>query len=185
MSILPRLRMLFARRPWLYWLIVGMCAIAVWLSVASAQAELTQKREAWGSTRDVWVATGPIAAGEVVRATVDEYPSAMVPPSAVPSLPANAVAARSIAAGEVIVAVDVAVTGLVPAEWMVFAVPLDGAPALIRGNQVTVFGSGQQWCEGMAASITESNVEIAVPQDCASSVSAQLALGAVTLARHP
>lgn len=185
MSILPRLRMLLARRPWLYWLIVGMCAIAVWLSVSSAQAQVTQERDSWGTTRDVWVASGPIAAGEVVDAAVAEYPSAMVPPSAVSSLAAGAVAARSIADGEVVVATDVAFAGLVPAEWIVFAVPLDGAPWLVVGDEVSVFGSGQFWCEGMAAEIGDATVEIAVPQDCASSVSAQLSLGAVTLARHP
>lgn len=185
MSILPRLRMLLARRPWLYWLIVGMCAIAVWLSVSSAQAQVTQERDSWGTTRKVWVASGPVVAGEVLRATVAEYPTAMVSPSAVSSLAAGALAARSIADGEVVVAADVAVEGLVPSEWVVFAVPLDGAPSLIVGDEVSVFGSGQLWCGGMAAAFSESTVEIAVPADCAASLSAQLALGAVTLARHP
>lgn len=185
MSILPRLRMLFARRPWLYWLMVGFCAVAVWLSVASAQAQVTQEREKWGTTREVWVSTGPIAAGELMRVAVAAYPTAMVPPSAVSSLLAHAVAARSIAEGEVVVAADIAVEGLVPAEWVVFAVPLDGAPSLSDGDVVSVFGSGLLWCQGMATAISESDVEIAVPQDCAGAVSAQLALGAVTLARHP
>lgn len=185
MSLLPRLRMAFARRPWLYWLIVGSCAAAVWLSVASAQAQLSKARDAWGTTRQVWVASGPVAAGDAVHAAAVDYPTAMIPPSAVSSLPGDAVAARSIAAGELVVAVDLAVEGLVPADWVVFAVPLDGAPALIVGDAVTVFGSGQMWCEGVAAAITEAAVEVAVPTDCAASMSAQLALGAITLARQP
>ena len=185
MSLLPRLRMAFARRPWLYWLVVGSCAVAVWLSVTSAQAQVTRERDAWGSPREVWVARGPVAAGEVVRAASAEYPSAMVPPSAVSSLPTGAVAARSIAEGEVVVAADLAVEGLVPADRIVFAVPLDGAPTLVAGDAVTVFGSGQMWCEGMAVGTGQVAVEIAVPQDCAAPMSAQLALGAVTLARHP
>ncbi len=185
MSLLPRLRMAFARRPWLYWLIVGSCAVAVWLSVTSTQAEVTQERDAWGTTRKVWVADTPVAAGEVVRVTAFKYPIAMVPPSAVSTLTADAVAARSIAAGEVVVAADLAADGLVPADWVVFAVPLDGSPALIVGDTVTVFGSGQLWCQGTAAAISEVAVEVAVPGDCAASMSAQIALGAVTLARHP
>lgn len=185
MSILPRLRMLFARRPWLYWLIVALCAVMVWLSVASTQAEVTQERNSWGTTREVWVASGPAAVGEVVRATVAEHPMSMVPPSAVSSLPDGAIAARSIAEGEVVVAADVAVEGFVPAEWVVFAVPLDGAPSLTVGDEVSVFGSGELWCEGLAAARGESTVEVAVPLACAGSMSAQLALGAVTLARHP
>ncbi len=185
MSVFPRLRLLFARRPWLYWLIVGMCAMAVWLSVASAQAQVARERDSWGTTRTVLVASGPVAAGGVVLAVAADYPIAMVPASAMSSLPDDALAARAIAAGEVVVAGDVAVDGLIPADWVVFAVPADGAPTLIASDVVTVFGSGQAWCEGMAATVSESAVEIAVPEDCAAAVSAQLALGAITLARHP
>lgn len=185
MFILPRLRLLFARRPWLYWLIVVTCAVAVWLSVAGAQAQVIRERDSWGATLRVWVTNGPVAAGDVVYAKTADYPTAMLPPSAVSSIPADAVAARSIAAGEVVVAADLAVDGLVPADWVVFAVPADGAPTLIASDAVTVFGSGQMWCEGVAAAISEATVEIAVPTDCAASMSAQLALGAITLARHP
>lgn len=185
MSILPRLRMLFARRPWLYWLIVAACAATVWLSVARAQAQLTRERDSWGTTRTVWVARGAAAAGELVAATAADYPVAMVPPSAVTSLPKDAVAARSIAIGEVVVAADVAVDGLTPSGWVVFAVPIDGSPTLLTGDKVSVFGSGQLWCAGVTAALNETSVEVAVPADCASPMSAQLALGAVTLARNP
>jgi len=89
-----------------------------------------------------------------------------------------------------VVVADIAVDGLVPADWVVFAVLADGAPALIAGDVVTVFGSGQAWCDGLAATVNnvpvnEVTVEVAVPTDCAASMSAQLALGAITLARHP
>ena len=184
MSILPRLRLLFARRPWLYWFIVGTCAVGVWLSVASAQARLDHARESWGTTRTVWVVSEPIAAGDVVHATTDDYPTAMVAPSAVSSLPAHPVAARSIAVGEVVVAADLAIDGIVPADWVVFAIPAEGAPTLIIGDAVTVFGSGHAWCDGVATTVDETTIELAVPNDCAASMSAQLELGTVTLARH-
>lgn len=184
MSILPRIRMLFARRPWLYWLLVGMCVVAVWLSVSSAQAQVTRERDAWGSTREVWVVSGPVAAGAVIHAAAADYPTAMVPPSAVTSLHDEAIAARAIADGEVVVTADVAVAGLVPADWLAFAVPAAGTPDLIVGDEVAVFGSGQLWCEGVTVLIGDDTVEVAVPDDCAASVSAQLAMGAVTLARQ-
>jgi len=184
MFILPRLRLLFARRPWLYWLLVGTCAVGVWLSVAGAQARLDHERDSWGATRTVWVVSESVAVGEVVRATISEFPTAMVPPSALSSLPANAVAARTIAAGEMLVAADVAVDGIAPADWIVFAVSAQGAPSLTIGDDVTVFGSGQAWCDGVATMVGEITIELAVPIDCAASVSAQLALGSVTLARH-
>ena len=185
MSLLPRLRMLLARRPWLYWLVVGICALAVWLSVASAQAAVTKERAAWGTTRAVWVASGTIAAGDALHAAVLEYPSAMVPAGALSSLPPGALAARSVADGEVLVAEDLAVDGLVPPGWVVFAVPLDGAPSMRLGDALTVFGSGQAWCDGIAAATNDTAIDVAVPDDCAGAVSAQLALGAVTLARRP
>jgi len=177
--------MLFARRPWLYWLIVGACGIAVWSSVAGAQAQVTRRRDSWGETRTVWVVSGPLVAGDTVRAAEDDYPIAMVPASAVSSLSADAVAARSIADGEIVVEADVAVDGLFPADWVVFAVPADGAPGLTTGDVVSVFGSGHAWCDGRAAVVSEVVLEVAVPADCAASMSAQLALGAITLARHP
>ncbi len=185
MSIVPRLRLLFARRPWLYWLLVWMCAAVVWFSVAGALADVTRERDSWGATRTVWVASGPVAAGELVGATASDYPLAMVPPSAVTSVPADVVAARSIGAGEVVVSADLAADGLIPADWVVFAVPADGSPTLLIGNEVSLFGSGQLWCDGLVATVSEAAVETAVPSDCAASISAQLALGAVTLARHP
>ncbi len=185
MSILPRLRLLLARRPWLYWLIVSACAIAVWLSVSSAQAQVERQRDSWGTTRTVWVASGQVAAGESVAATTFDYPLAMVPSSAVSSLSPNAVAARSIAAGDIVVALDVAIEGLIPADWLVFAVPSDGTPLLLVGDAVTVFGSGRAWCDGVTATVSESTVEVAVPTTCAAATSAQLAIGAITLARHP
>ena len=185
MSVLPWLRMLFARRPWLYWLIVGMCAVAVWSSVARAQAQVTRERDSWGTTRRVWVVNGPIAAGDRLQATAKNYPIAMVPPSAMSSLPAGAVAARTLAAGEVVVTADIADHGTVPADWVVFAIPADGTPTLIAGDAVTVLGSGQVWCDGTAAKVSELTVEVAVPIECAAAMSAQVALDAIILARRP
>jgi hypothetical protein len=67
----------------------------------------------------------------------------------------------------------------------VFAVPSGSAPELVGGDAVLVFGSGQQWCQGMVAGIAQEHIDIGVPPDCAAPLSAQLALGAVTLARVP
>ena len=101
----------------------------------------------------------------------------MLPASAVVALPDNALAARLISTGEVVVAADVAGGGPIPAGWVVFAVPAGGAPSLVPGDAVLVFGSGRQWCEGIVAATTDEQIDLGVPPDCASPLSAQLAVG--------
>lgn len=190
MSLLPRVRLVLARRPWLYWSCVAVCAAVVWFAVAAAQARVVAARDAWGVTRTVWVASAKVAVGEPLRASAQEYPVAVVPAGALTSLPSDAVAVRSIGAGEVLVADDLAGESLTPAGWVVFAVPADSAPALALLDRVAVFGSGQRWCDGVVVAVRTIDIatvavaaEVAVPSECAADVSAQLALGAVTLAR--
>lgn len=194
MSLLPRLRLVLARRPWLYWLCVAVCAAVVWFSITAAQARVTAARDSWGATRTVWVAAGEVGAGAAVVADARQYPLAVVPAGALTSLPADAVAARSIGTGEVVVADDLAGESLTPDGWVVFAVPADSAPTLVVLDRVVVFGSGRQWCDGVVVAarsaadpgaVDRAGVEVAVPPDCAADVSAQLALGATTLARRP
>ena len=191
MRLLPRLRLLLARRPWLYWLVVGLCAAVVWLSVSAAADSVEAERARWGTTQRVWVTAAPVAAGAPVSSVAREYPQAMVPVAAVTAEPTG-VAAHALAAGEVVVAGDVASDddGLAPADWLVFAVPAEGGPSLIAADTVAIFGSGQWWCDGVVAAASDDavdgrSVEVAVPPDCAPSLSAQLALHAVTLARQP
>lgn len=185
MSLFPRLRLALAMRPWLYWLLVCVCAAAVWLGVASAQQRVAAARAEWGATRRVWVIDHDVAAGEQLRATPVDYPQAVLPASAAVSLPDNALASRPISAGEVLVAADVAGDGPIPTGWAVFAVPAGGAPVLAIGDAVALFGSGRQWCEGIVAATTDEQIDVGVPADCAAPLSAQLASGAVELARVP
>ena len=183
MRLLPRLRLLLARRPWLYWSAVGVCAAAVWASMSAAAAGVERERAAWGATQRVWVTDAALGAGEPISASAREYPTAMVPAAAVDMLPSG-VAAHPLSAGEVVVASDVAgARGLLPFGWLVFAVPIDGSPTLGTGDAVAVFGSGQRWCDGVTVAVGDRSVEVGVAPDCAAAISAQLALGAVTLAR--
>lgn len=191
MRLFPRLRLLLARRPWLYWLVVGLCAAVVWLSVSATADGVENERARWGTTQRVWVTAAPVAAGSPVAAVARDYPQAMVPAAALTAEPVG-VAAHALAAGEVVVEGDVASedSGLAPTDWLVFAVPGEGGPSLVAGDAVAIFGSGQWWCDGVVVGVSESAVdgsvvEVAVPPDCAPSVSAQLALAAVTLARAP
>ena len=99
MRLLPRLRLLLARRPWLYWLVVGLCASVVWLSVSAAAEGVEAERARWGTTQRVWVTSAPVAAGSSVVAVARDYPQAMVPSAALTEEPVG-VATHALAAGD-------------------------------------------------------------------------------------
>ncbi len=184
MLLLPRLRLALARRPWLYWLFVAACAAVVWSTMASAQSRLDEQRRQWGETRRVWVAAVDIAPGDQVRSTARDYPVAMVTSSAIDDEPVGAIATASIAAGEVLVAADIAATTdrVLPPDWVVFALAGDNTPDLHPGSPVVVFGSGQRLCDGLVVAVNDELVEVGVPPECANAVSVQIAAQSVVLA---
>ncbi|HNJ96853.1 MAG TPA: hypothetical protein PLV13_01910 [Ilumatobacteraceae bacterium] len=183
MSVLPRVRLQLARRPWIYWLVVGLCSLLAWSSVLGAQADARRAQRAWGSSQTVYVADRALAPGDPVRATTRQYPVTMVPSSAIATLEPDALAARAVSPGEVLVATDVAADRLLPAGWVVFAVATDVAPQLLAGDTVVVYGQGVRWCEGVVGAVADGVVEVAVPPDDAEAVSALVAVGDVVLAR--
>ena len=183
MSVLPRVRLMLARKPWLYWLMVGVCAAAVWLGFSAAEARTEAARNAWGKTRRVLVADHYVATGQPMTATARDYPEAMLPAGALSSLPIGAIAANEVSAGEVVVTHDILFVQALPAGSVVLALSATDAPELVMGDDVSIFGSGQRWCDGVVAAATSDRLEVAVPADCAAAVSAQLSAGAVRLAR--
>ena len=127
MSIAARLRLVLARSPWLYWAIVAALAGAAGLFVMRAADGVDAARESWGETRRcsspaTTRARRPLDGGGAASA---QLPSPMVPPTPSPTAP-GAVARQHIAAGEVIVAHDVAPDAapqsLIPDGWLAVAV---------------------------------------------------------------
>lgn len=184
MLLLSRLRLALARRPYLYWLFVITCVAIVWSLLASSQAKLEDERKRWGETQRVWIAAEDFAPGDVIRSVARDYPSAMVPATAIDDAPVGVVAIAPIAAGEVLVDSDVDATtdDFLEADWVVFAFERDRVPALHIGSGVVVFGSGQRWCEGIVVALGDEEIEVGVPPTCADAVSAQIAAGGVVLA---
>jgi hypothetical protein len=185
MSLLPRLRLAFARRPWLHWLVIAICALVVWAQLAAAQAGATRARAKWGSSRTVWVAAGDAAPGESFIAGARQYPLAMVPVAALATPPVQPVAARHIVAGAVLVVDDLVGATSIPDGWVVLGVPATGVPSLITGQGVAIFAAGRRVCDGVTSSGGTELVEVGVPPDCAGPLSARLLEGSVVLARLP
>ncbi len=189
MWLLARLRLLLARRPWLYWLAVGLCAGSAWIAIHGAQARVEAELTSWGETITVWVAEGSTEAGASIRAAPHEYPAAVVPPSAITEAPTG-VARRSIAGGEIVVEGDLAGDADPPTGWVVLAVAADLAPVLVPGDSVAVMGNGQRLCDGVVTAVetgeqSGGGIEIAVPADCAGTTTTHLTASTVVLARLP
>lgn len=183
MFLLPRLRLLLARRPWLYWLCAASCTAIAVGGVAAARGAADEERRAWGDTREVWVTTADVAAGAALAPERRSYPVAMVPPDAVTSWPGPAVAAHPLATGEVVVAGDLAGDGAIPSGWAAFLVPAASDTGWVVGTRTALFGTGSHLCDGVITAATADTVEVAVPASCAAQVSMFVAGGELVLAR--
>jgi len=150
MSVLARLRQRLARSPWIYWAVVAALAVVAAATVSRATSGIADARDAWGRPRRVVIATIDLAAGDPLAGAVRvaSVPEPLVPPSALDAdAPVDGAVARSpIAAGEMVVAVDVAAPGgpqaLTPAGWL--AVPVaERVPSGARvGDRVEVASGG-------------------------------------------
>ena len=174
MRLFPRLRLLLARRPWMYWSAVGVLAIFIGASAASALAGVDTQRRSWGQTAQVVVANAPItpgiALGPLVRTTA--MPLAMVPASALDALPPSAIAVQRIAAGEIVVAGDIAVTtgpaALLPVGWLAITVETSVTGLFQLGDHLVVFAFGQVVADSaVVVSVGENLVMIGVASDVA------------------
>lgn len=185
MWMLPRLRLAFARRPWSYWLIVAFAATVTWWRIAALHDDAQRARDSWGVATTVWVVSADVDGGEPVRAERRDLPTALVPDVAVRDLADDAVAARDLVTGEVVVPADVVGDHTTPEGWVVVSVAAR-APQLATGDAITVFEGGRMLCDGTASGggATDGAVEIAVPAACAATLSATGFDGEVVIGRR-
>ncbi len=107
MHVAARVRLVLARRPWIYWAVVATLAA---LAAATVHAEMTSiatERDRWGSTQTVLVATSQMEPGDAVTGELVARPLAAVPSGALTEMPDSALVRQRIAAGEAITALDV------------------------------------------------------------------------------
>jgi hypothetical protein len=183
MQFLPRVRLIVARHPWIYWLAIVVLAGAVGLGAVQAMAAIDAERRSWGQQTTVWVATDDIAPGEPIHAESRRVPRAVVPSSATTKPSANTIARQRIGRGEMITSVDVSVSGsagLIPDGWVALAVPATVEHFAV-GDRVSVYSGDQFVAGGTVIDTGETELMIAVAADAAPAVAMGVQADAITI----
>lgn len=183
MHQLAWVRLMVARHPWTYWLVIAVLAGAVGLNAARAVAGVDAARRSWGQQQSVWTATVAIEPGQPLTAERRAFPRAVVPVAAVRNVPRGAVARQHLSAGEIVTDADVAASGtaaLVPQGWVAFGVPVSVDHFAI-GDHVDVYSADQRVATGLVVDVGESEVMIAIASGSAPAMSTALLANAVTL----
>ena len=173
MNPVARARHVLARRPWLYWSAVLVLAAGAGWAVAAAAAGVDDARRAWGTTPrrarrhrrhrarrrpgDPHRGAGPTRPGGPPRP-----PSTRCPP--------GAIARQHVAAGEALVAVDVAPTSgpqaLIPAGSVAVAVAEAVPSGAAVGDRVVAASGGVVLAaDAVVVGLTADAVLVAVPVD--------------------
>ena len=108
MHVAARARLVLARRPWLYWLIVAVLAAVIALVVRERVVDLDDARRSWGDTRRVLVAAAPLEPGEPIVVLTLDVPVALLPVGALEDLPDGASLRQRVSDGEVLTELDIA-----------------------------------------------------------------------------
>ena len=183
MHQLAWVRLMVARHPWTYWLVVAVLAGAVGLSAARAVEGVDAARRSWGEQQPVWTATVAIEPGQPITAERRDFPSAVVPSIAVRDMPSGAVVRQHLAAGEIVTDADVAADGaaaLVPDGWVAFAVPASVEHFAVA-DHLEVYAADQRVAAGLMIDVGESEVMVAIPATAAPAMASGLLANAVTL----
>ena len=185
--MLARIRLVLARHPWAYWLVVSVVAAMVAVSVSRAMAGVEAARRSWGDQEAVWVASAAIEPGQPIRAEHRQVPLALAPESAITAVAPDAVAHQHIARGAIITEVDVAApgpTGLIPDGWLAFAIPAASAH-FAAGDRLRVYAGDQFVAAGLVIDRGEADVMVAIPVDAGPAMAAAILANNVTIALTP
>ena len=107
MHVAANARLVLARRPWIYWVVVATFAAAAAFFVRSELASIASARDTWGATRSVLVARHQLEPGDPIDADRVSLPWAALPDDALTDEPDAAVVRQRVAAGEVLTRLDV------------------------------------------------------------------------------
>jgi Flp pilus assembly protein CpaB len=138
-----------ARRPLVYWSLVGLLAAVTAGVVVDRSAAADAARRRWGEARSVLVATHDLSPGSELGpddARVERWPVALVPRDALSAVGTGAIVAAPMAAGEPLVRRRLGrvgtgpVAGLLPEGTRGVSVPAEAPPPVRPGDRVDVVG---------------------------------------------
>jgi hypothetical protein len=147
MHVAARTRLVLARRPWIYWVVVGTFAALAAGIVHGQLSSIAETRSSWGTTRDVLVADQPLEPGDPIEAEVVSLPLSAIPRDALsPDAADGAFVRQRVADGEVLTRLDVTSrTGpaaLADPGQIVVALSDPLARDLVTGLQVQITADG-------------------------------------------
>lgn len=110
MHVVANARMFLARRPWVYWVVVAALTALVIVVVRDRLTAIDARRESWGATQGVLVADHDLAPGDPIDVSRVDVPLAVLPAGAITDLPPDARLRQRVAAGEILVGIDITAT---------------------------------------------------------------------------
>lgn len=173
-----------ARHPWITRVLIATLAGCGGLISLSHERALDARQREWGHSTMVWVARRSVQTGEPIIADLQPRPTAMIPATAVRSLPSGTVAQRSITANEIVLDNDVVAAG-VAAVLLPDTVAIDTVRGRFSGsvgNRVVLFAQGTQLGEGDVIAVNGDIVTVAVAVDVAAVVALAANDGSLVLA---
>ena len=174
---LAHVRSFIARHRATYWAAVACLALTVALVLVAQSRRLTDARDEWGTSVDVWVAVADTAPGALLQVDRQSMPAAMVPGAAVTGArPDGAVARQHVSAGEVVVDTDVGAGRLpllVPGSRAVAVAADDTTVPLEIGDRVDIVAGGVVLsADAVVVDLGTGVAVIGVPADDAPAVAA-------------
>lgn len=173
MRPLRRFRLFVARRPLVYWLLVGLLASMTAGLIVQRIGALDAARRSWGDTTTVVVARRPLVAGHRLEpgdTTTDRWPIALLPDDAVSTVALGTVVAAPVAPGEPLVRRRLGrgdagpVAGRLPAGTRGVAIPLGDAVVPVQpGDRVDVVAAGST--PGAAGAIVAAGAPVITASD--------------------
>jgi Flp pilus assembly protein CpaB len=188
--LVSQLRLAAARHRFVVRVVQVAGVVAVGLALWRASSSVDTERRQWGDTTTVLVALRTLAPGDTITAAdvrPDQWPVALAPPGAVPSLDEVAQVRQRVGPGEVLTAHDlsprVGPAGLLPKGSRAVAIPVgdDLRAALAVGDVVEVVVAGSAVGSGPVVAIGLTTAIVGLPAAAAAGVADGVLLGTVTV----
>jgi len=171
-------------------LAVALIAASIALVVRDQLGAIDDARNSWGRTRRVVVADVALEPGGVVEVTEVDRPAAMIPDGALTEWPVDAMLRQRVAAGEVLVDLDLATlpgpAALAEPGTAVVALSDPLTRNLTIGLEVQIAADGLLIAEdGVVVDLVDDVVFVAVPTSDAATVAAAAHAGLASLVYLP